>query len=227
MTRTIEISRPGASTFERLRSSRPITTTNAASAPVSSVAPGDQVPVGSWRSRLISLVVAFFLVVSLAGLLPDSETSSKVDQLVGPAIGVTGIRQNWAVFSPNPLTLEAHTHGVVHFEDGTWVEWRLPVEGVIDSSRAERWRKWESRVRQNDYEAHWPQAAAYIADQYRSSSSPVARVRLVRTWTEVPAPSEPVVPRQVNEFHFYEWDPSTETGLVLDKWDQDSELGQS
>ena len=199
----------------------------ASTTPRLTATPDGLLPVRSWRSRLTSLTISFFLVVSLAGLIPESETSSKVDQLVGPAIGVTGIRQNWAVFSPDPLTFEAHTHGVVHFEDGTSVEWRLPFEGVLDSSRAERWRKWESRVRQDDYEAYWPHAAAYIADQYRSSSSSVARVRLVRTWTAVPAPGEPVATRQVNEFHFYEWDPSTETGLVLGQWDQESGWGQS
>lgn len=174
----------------------------------------------SWRSAAASVTIAFFLMASFAGLVPDSRTSEAIDRYVGPAVGATGLRQNWGVFAPEPTQTEVQVHAVVYFEDGTSVEWTPRTLGVFDSSRAERWRKWESRIRLDEAEALWPASSTYIADQFAAAASPVARVRLVRTWSDVPPPTEPNDTRELNEFHFYEWNPLTGTGQALLEFDQ-------
>lgn len=173
-----------------------------------------------WRTVASSVVVICFAVLTAAGLVPESETSAKVNQIFGTPIGETGLRQNWGVFSPDPLQVEVRLKAVVYFDDGSLVEWSPPTDNVFDTSRSERWRKWESRVRQDAYEAHWPVAAEFIASEFASEPSGVIKVRLVRTWTHVPLPPEPSGDRQVEQFQFYEWDHLTSTGTELGQADQ-------
>ena len=175
----------------------------------------------AWRTAAISVVIACFVVLTLASLLPDSETSAAVDRLLDPAVTVTGTYQDWGVFSPNPSQFEGQTHAVVYFEDGSSTEWRPRPNNVFDSTRSERWRKWEARVHLETHEDYWPITAEFIADQYADAPSPVARIRLARRWAEdVPLTRDTPDEREFSEFQFFEWNPATSTGTPLTFSDQ-------
>lgn len=173
-----------------------------------------------WRAMASSVVIACCVVITAAGLVPTSATSVKVRELFGSPIKETGIRQNWGMFSPDPLQIDVQLAAVVYFEDGSSSDWSPPTQNLFDTSRSERWRKWESRVRLDKNAAHWPIAAHYIASQFADYPSTVVKVQLVRTWTQVPLPPEPNSDRQVQEFQFYEWDHLTSTGTELTRADQ-------
>lgn len=177
--------------------------------------------VETWRTAAVSVVVACFVVLTLASLLPESETSSAVDRLVDPAVRVTGTHQDWGVFSPNPSQFEGQTHAIVYFEDGNSTVWKPRPNNVLDSARSERWRKWEARVHLETHEAYWPVTAKFIADQYSDAPSPVARIRLARRWSnDVPLTRDTPDEREFSEFHFFEWNPATSTGTPLTFSDQ-------
>lgn len=173
-----------------------------------------------WRSVASSAVIIGFVVLVAAALVPNSATSAKLEPMFWPSIRVTGSGQNWGVFSPEPLQTEVRLFAVVYFEDGSSSHWEPPTDNVFDSSRAERWRKWESRVRKDRSSAHWPIASQYIANEFADDSRAVARVRLIRSWTQIPRPPEPNSDRQVNQYQFYEWDNLSSTGSELTQDDQ-------
>jgi len=173
-----------------------------------------------WRMIAASIVIVSFVLLTVAGLIPESATSAKVDQVFHAPMKDTGVRQNWSVFSPNPLRTEVRLKAVIYFEDGTSTEWLPATANVFDSSRAERWRKWETRVRQDTHIEYWPIAAEFISNHFTDDPRTVEKVRLVRTWSEVPLPPEPNSNRQVQEFQFYEWDRRTSTGTELTQFDQ-------
>ncbi len=90
----------------------------------------------------------------------------------------------------------------------------------VNSPRHERWRKWETRVRLDDNDQYWEASARFVAAKNTSTLNPVVRVRLVRTWSDVPPPSEDNDSREYFVYHFYEWDTANETGRVLGESDQ-------
>lgn len=173
------------------------------------------------RTAAASIVIACFAILTLASLLPESETSTAVDRLIDPAVRATGTHQDWGVFSPNPSQFEGQTYAVVYFEDGNSTEWKPRPNNVLDSTRSERWRKWEARAHLETHEAYWPVTAEFIANQYADAPSPVARIRLTRRWAEdVPLTKDTPDEREFSEFQFFEWNPSTSTGTPLTFADQ-------
>lgn len=173
-----------------------------------------------WRTGLASVVIVCFLVLVVGAAMPESKTSAEVERLLGPTVLLAGFQQGWGVFSPNPSQIDVRTHAIVYFQDGTSQVWEPPTRGRFDSSRSERWRKWEARVRLDSHEAYWPTTAQFVADEFVARPSQVARVRLVRTWSDVPLPPKPNHDREVLDFHFYEWNPLTSVGKVLTRADQ-------
>ena len=90
----------------------------------------------TWRKVVASLVIIGFVGLGVAGALPESESSQAAERLLGSGIRVTGVQQNWGVFSPNPLQLEVRTQAVIQLEDGSAREWRPITDGLFDSSRS-------------------------------------------------------------------------------------------
>lgn len=168
-----------------------------------------------------SIVIVSLLLLGATALIPDDSVSREtVDRLAGPVHGVTGLHQDWGVFSPDPSRVESNSHAMVYFADGTSQRWDRPAINALDSSRLERWRKWETRIRLEDNAGYWPSTARFVVDQFRGEPRAVARVRLVRTWSHVPPPTHPTNERHVLSFDFFEWDPITETGKALQAVDQ-------
>lgn len=178
-------------------------------------------PISGFQKVAASLFILLFLVVALADILPTSRISAFVSPVTDPLRTATGFYQGWALFSPNPLSVEAHAFALAYTADGESERW-WPTDGMnrVNSPRHERWRKWETRVRLDDNDEYWEATARYIVSQQDSSLSPVVRVRLVRTWSDVPPVSESADSREYFVYHFYEWDATTETGRVLGEDDQ-------
>jgi len=173
------------------------------------------------RKILVNGFVLLFLCVALADILPSSRISELVSDRVRPVRTATGFHQGWALFSPNPLSVEANTFALLYTANGDSQQW-WPTKDMnrVNSSRHERWRKWETRVRLDDNDEYWEATARYVAGQQASGSEPIQRVRLVRTWSDVPPVSEDSNDRTYYEYHFYEWDVDEQTGRVLGEDDQ-------
>ena len=173
------------------------------------------------QKALATAFILLFLFVALTDILPTSRSSTLIEPVVEPVRVATGFHQGWALFSPNPLSVEANASAVTFYADGSSELW-APTEDMnrINSTRHERWRKWETRVRLDDNDEYWEATARYVASRSDSSVNPPVRVRLIRSWSDVPPPNEDKDNRVVQVYHFYEWDVVSETGKVLGEADQ-------
>jgi len=133
----------------------------------------------------------------------------------------TGVFQPWGLFAPNPMTTEVRTFARVTFEDGTSTIWSPSIErGNIDSNRNERWRKWEGRLRQDTHADLWDDAARHVAARYEAEASAVTTVDLVRRWSEIPWYDREPDGRLYQQFVFFRWDSTTDSGRELTVDDQ-------
>lgn len=173
-------------------------------------------------SRLGRAVVVALMALVVAGIvswnLPSSAIQRSTVEVVRPFVLLTGLDQNWKVFSPNPRSINIDMYAVVTMEDGEVVRWDIPAgEGpFLAPYRNYRWRKWLEYVRadaqRNDL---WKPAAQWIAAQYEADGDEPVRVELVRRWFDTPGPGTGGDRPAWNEFTYYRYDVTTDTGEDL------------
>jgi hypothetical protein len=106
---------------------------------------------------------------------------------------VTGLWQDWSMFSPDPLSINLHVEAKVRHQDGREVSYALPrlhLLSQMDRILMERYRKWVVdwlRIDGNDH--LWIPATRYILKQLPPSpDNPVTSIRLVRYWHTIEDP---------------------------------------
>ena len=102
---------------------------------------------GTRLGRLsISVVVVCVFASIVVANLPDSPTQDRLSPIAEPLVDGLGVRQGWAVFSPNPTSISVLLEARLTYDDGTTSTWRVPRGGpVLDSVRSERWRQIDQR----------------------------------------------------------------------------------
>ena len=91
-----------------------------------------------------------------------------------------GLRQNWHVFSPNPLSFTQEAKAVISHDDGSIEIWQIPTfDPAIGSYREYRWRKWEELISAEPWDDYWEPTARWIADQHVRDGKRPATVTLV------------------------------------------------
>ena len=163
---------------------------------------------GRLRVGVVVTVIAFWI---LAPNMPSSPVRDELAPLWKPA-EVTGLVQDWAVFSPNPRDQSVDVRARLEFEDGSIDFWDVPeFDPGFGAFRQYRWHKWQERVRLDNREAYWQPTAEWIADQHFRDGVGPARVTLIRRWIdhEPLTSSGQTVNIGWNEFEFYVWERET------------------
>lgn len=145
--------------------------------------------------------------------LPNSHTTKELDWVDNVTLAAS-LEQHWGVFAPLPATLEATTFALVTLDDGRQVRWDPPAgSALLGSTRAERWRKWSTRIRLGEKSDLWEDNAWRIGvDVGREHDAKPVLVELVRRWSEAPLPGEGF-DREYSEFMFYSYDAVTGEGV--------------
>ena len=135
----------------------------------------------------LSILLALFVFVLVVWNLPASEVRSRLRPEAKPVVYALGIDQNWGVFSPNPSTTSLAVEADVTFADGSVERFRFPDgNSVFGAYREYRWRKFERRVRLDDYRRLWRSTAEWIVQQYDDRE--VVEVVLIRIFSKTPEP---------------------------------------
>lgn len=159
----------------------------------------------TWGRTLISV----FIVVTVAAIvltnLPDSALEDATAPVVDPYVDMTGLGQNWGVFSPNPRRIAIDLHARITYTDGDRERWELPDPGPWSGTyRRYRWRKWADRVRLDANEGVlWSPTARWIARTHERGGRGVARVELIRRWYDIPPPGSSDERDEWNEYTFF------------------------
>lgn len=162
-------------------------------------------PYGGFRVGLVVAVTAFWI---LAPNLPSSTVRGELAHLWEPA-EVTGLVQDWSVFSPNPRSQTIDVRARLEYDDGTIMFWDVPeFDPLIGAFRQYRWHKWQERLRLDSRERHWRPTAEWIADQRRVDGDLPARITLIRRWIDHrPLTADgTAIDSGWNEFEFYVWE---------------------
>lgn len=168
---------------------------------------------------LLNAFIAFHILAVFVWCLPASFSMRRpfARVLSRYVVGI-GLWQGWDMFSPNPRTVNIRIGAIVDYADGTSVPFEFPQMdrlGFFERYRRERWRKWvNDNMRLDKNPSLWRPAAEWVANLHEGGASPVAKVRLIRRWWDIPEPvaSGPlgrIAPplRVDHEFQFYVWRP--------------------
>ncbi len=157
---------------------------------------------GSIAGRVVaSAVLAFVVLALIIWNLPSSELRNELRPGVRPVVYALALDQSWSVFAPNPTTTSIAVEADVTFADGRVERFVFPDgDPFIGAYREYRWRKWERRVRLDDRSELWRPTAEWVARQY---DEPVARVVLVRHFSETPEPGSGI-DRQWSSVEFFD-----------------------
>ena len=161
------------------------------------------------RKPLISLFILFHLAAVGLWISPAWPLRDALIPVVRPYICSTGLWQDWAMFAPNPLTINVTISAEVLFADGSLQTWKCPqmVElGFLRKYRKERYRKWTDHVRPDANSRLWPDVARWVARTHFKSGNPPRTVSLVRHWAEIPPPlpgDDQPIPRRYELTHRY------------------------
>ncbi|MGE3620709.1 MAG: hypothetical protein AB7L84_09625 [Acidimicrobiia bacterium] len=166
--------------------------------------PGGGVARGRGRrwtpARLGHLVPNLVIVVVLAVLavdnLPDSELKDAIRPAVRPVEDHLALRQNWALFAPNPPRRQGRLVARVEYEDGSTAVWELPSwEGPLGSYSGYRWRKWGESLMRSRNVARLEAAARTVGEFAERDDLEVRRVSLWRLTSTVQEGADPVSAR--------------------------------
>ena len=138
---------------------------------------------------LISLFVLVIVGAILVINMPDSQLKRDLNRLAIPIVNVTGLDQNWGIFSA-PRTIAAYVDAQVKFSDGSTTIVKLPTGSGVSAYVNYRWQKYEEVIRPDDGKQYWNAYAAYVANGARKPGREPVQVTLFRRW----APSLPPGP---------------------------------
>jgi hypothetical protein len=150
--------------------------------------------------RLARIVITAFLLFNLAAIASWAVPVnllfvSRFKDSVRPYMLWSGLFQSWEMFAPDPRSTNVYVEAWLTYQDGKTSVWSFPrMEqlGYYDRYQKERYRKWANdSLRLDSNSALWPDAAAYIARLNNRPGDPPRSVRLVRCWSDIPAPGQP------------------------------------
>jgi hypothetical protein len=159
-----------------------------AAAPSGNATPRD------WKRLAISAFLLFHLIAIASWALPlNSLLNDQVRSVVRPYMLWSGLFQAWGMFAPDPMNQNIYVDAEVTFRDGSTRLLpfpRMQELGYVDRYFKERYRKFVTEyLRLDSHSALWPDAARFVARANRNPSNPPVSVRLIRSWTDIPAPS--------------------------------------
>jgi hypothetical protein len=139
---------------------------------------------------LLTLFIAFHLVSITLWVLPfNASLTGLLREWIGPYFSLMGLRQEWSLFSPNPIAANSYIDAQVVLQNGDLRIWTFPrLEGLKLTERYSkaRYRKFAGWLYRRRFAYAWRDAARYVARQYNSSAMPPRTVKLIRHWAWIP-----------------------------------------
>lgn len=145
-----------------------------------------ETPKASVRQRLVSVLLFGFLAATAVWNLDDSPVRDAVSDEFSYGVDLLHLNQSWALFSPNPTRITSEVYAEIEFVDGSSTRFDFPDgEPLFGAFREYRWRKFERRVRNDDYRWLRSDVADWIAVQF---DQPVALVVILHRSSRTPEP---------------------------------------
>lgn len=148
-------------------------------------------PNASWKRAFINAFIIVHLYIIAVWGLPGSRFRSALTEPVEDYVIEMGLWHSWAMFAPDPLSVNFTVEAEVTFADGTSTLWEFPrMEklGLWEKYHKERFRKWRERVRQDAHNNIWNDTTRFIARKFNNPTNPPTRVVLIRRWAPIPPP---------------------------------------
>lgn len=141
------------------------------------------------KRRLTTLFIAFHLVAITLWVFPvNASLTGFLRKTVGPYFSLMGLRQEWSLFAPDPISANSYIDAQIVLENGDVRTWAFPRLESLDFagrySKA-RYRKYTGWLYRDGFAYAWPDAARYIARQFKRSAAPPRTVSLTRHWARI------------------------------------------
>jgi len=140
---------------------------------------------------LLTLFIAFHVIsIGLWALPINASLTGLLQKWIGPYFAIIGLRQEWSLFAPDPIAANSYVDAQVVLQNGDVRFWAFPrLAGLELQERYSkaRYRKFEGWIYRKRFAYAWPDAARYVARQFKDSANPPRTVRLVRHWARIPA----------------------------------------
>lgn len=159
----------------------------------------------SWIGRAaISGFVLFTILGLLVSNLPaDSHIRNAELRYFDPYLVLSGLKQRWGVFSPNPTRNTMYISARIDFEDGTSRTWRTPSgDRVIGTYRFYRWRQFAVDVEDRRSRHLAEPFARWLARTHTPPGKVPTQVTLLRRTALTPRPGTSAT-RRWKETAFY------------------------
>ncbi len=153
----------------------------------------DRQTFGTTKHLLISAFIVFHLISIICWAVPlNTVLFTAVRNKVAPYMFWSGLYQSWGLFAPNPTSDNSRLEAEITFTNGQKQLFKFPLPqnfGYMQRYAKERHRKWANdALRMDSYAALWPDAARYIARLNKDLGNPPVTVKLIRNWSDIPAP---------------------------------------
>jgi hypothetical protein len=145
------------------------------------------------RRASINVFLLFHLFAILVWSFPiDLRSLRKIKRVIAPYMVWSGLSQEWALFAPEPLGINAYLDAQITYRDGQKKVWKFPIPqdfGYYRRYFMDRDLKWSSDNLRADSNAFlWPDAARYVARLNNQPNNPPVTVALVRHWSFIAPP---------------------------------------
>jgi hypothetical protein len=158
-----------------------------------------------WGRMLVNAFILWHLFALTIWLLPESQLRRNFIGLVSPYMTSTGLMQSWAMFAPNPPSVDVFVEARIAFANGQVRDWsypRLGDPGLLDWYRNERFYKLIENGHMDENRMVWPSLARYAARRNNSDPrNPPVSVALVRHFGTIPPPGGSFGPYQAYAFY--------------------------
>ena len=144
--------------------------------------------------RLVRLLPTLFIVFHVVAItlwvLPiNASLTGLLRKWIGPYFSLVGLHQEWSLFAPDPIAANSYIDAQVVLQNGDMRIWSFPrLQGLDFKERytKARYRKFEGWLYRRRFAYAWPDAARYVARQFKTSTVPPRTVNLVRHWARIP-----------------------------------------
>jgi len=165
-------------------------------------------PACSAESGRRRVLITVFLVATVAAILvqnmPDSVIKSGLMVPAQPYLNLTGLDQNWSIFSPNPRQQTVYVIARVEHADGSVAVHPIPTGIGPSAYWGYRWQKYEESLSDpTGGRALWRPYAEWVVNQDQQEGGRPVRVTLVRRASDnlPPGPQPDALPFVDREFY--------------------------
>ena len=182
--------------------------------------------------RLGKFVVNVFLILylTLVGIHALPHECRGLKNATRSFYNTLGVWQSgWALFSPEPDSINTSVYGVIYLDDGEAVMWNTPdwmLFGPWKKMRLFRHMEFYDNIRSDSRKDAWPVFADFVARSVPLAEGvSVESVELVRKWKIIEPPEENFIPygsppRPEEEYSFYLHDPLLPNE---EEWEEDDD----